>query len=162
MGSAHDAQYDQILDEILVGPIPVGLNKFVLQAEPPNIPQLLQQPNITSDDILGVTVVLVTCSYKEREFVRIGYYVNNEYPNVVVGDGDETTTNTNIKNHNVHHDDNVDHHSITTTEWRKSFLDTWMGPRVHSIGTSRPIQYGMDWSPNCNCTVRPSIVPGVH
>ena len=34
---------------------------------------------ITSDDILGVTVVLVTCSYKEREFVRIGYYVNNEY-----------------------------------------------------------------------------------
>ena len=28
---------------------------------------------------MGVTVILVTCSYKEREFVRIGYYVNNEY-----------------------------------------------------------------------------------
>ena len=79
VGSAHDSQYDQILDEILVGPIPVGLNKFVLQADAPNITQLLQQPNITSDDILGVTVVLVTCSYKEREFIRIGYYVNNEY-----------------------------------------------------------------------------------
>ena len=89
VGSAHDAQYDQILDEILVGPVPVGLNKFVLQADAPNVTQLLvrqqqQPPNnnrtmITSDDILGVTVVLVTCSYKEREFVRIGYYVNNEY-----------------------------------------------------------------------------------
>jgi hypothetical protein len=79
VGSAHDAQYDQILDEILVGPIPVGLNKFILQADAPNIDLLLQQPNISSDDILGVTVVLVTCSYKEREFVRIGYYVNNEY-----------------------------------------------------------------------------------
>ena len=28
---------------------------------------------------MGVTVVLLTCSYKAQEFVRIGYYVNNEY-----------------------------------------------------------------------------------
>lgn len=28
---------------------------------------------------MGVTVVLLTCSYKSNEFVRIGYYVNNEY-----------------------------------------------------------------------------------
>lgn len=26
-----------------------------------------------------MTVVLLTCSYKDREFVRVGYYVNNEY-----------------------------------------------------------------------------------
>ena len=24
--------------------------------------------------------MLVTCSYKEREFIRVGYYVNNELP----------------------------------------------------------------------------------
>jgi len=24
-------------------------------------------------------VVLLTCSYRDNEFVRIGYYVNNEY-----------------------------------------------------------------------------------
>ena len=37
-------------------------------------------PNkIPDEDIVGVTVVLLTCSYKEREFVRVGYYVNNEY-----------------------------------------------------------------------------------
>ena len=29
--------------------------------------------------MLGVTVVLLTCSYRDNEFVRIGYYVNNEY-----------------------------------------------------------------------------------
>ena len=73
VGSAHDAAKDQVLDEVLVGPVVVGLNKFVLSAEAPNIAQLPET------DVLGVTVVLVTCSYKEREFVRIGYYVNNEY-----------------------------------------------------------------------------------
>jgi len=72
VGSAEDTSNDQVLDEILVGPIPVGINKFVLQADAPDISQIPQ------DDILGVTVVLVTCSYREKEFVRVGYYVNNE------------------------------------------------------------------------------------
>lgn len=73
MGSAEDTAHDQVLDEILVGPIPVGINKFVLSADAPDISQI---PN---EDVLGVTVVLVTCSYREKEFVRVGYYVNNEY-----------------------------------------------------------------------------------
>jgi histone chaperone ASF1 len=73
VGSAHDSQKDQILDEILVGPVPVGVNKFVLQADAPDPSKL------PPDEIIGVTVVLVTCSYQDREFVRIGYYVNNEY-----------------------------------------------------------------------------------
>jgi len=73
VGSAEDTSHDQVLDEILVGPIPVGINKFVLQADAPDISP------IPEGDILGVTVVLVTCSYREKEFVRVGYYVNNEY-----------------------------------------------------------------------------------
>lgn len=28
---------------------------------------------------MGVTVLLLTCSYIGQEFVRIGYYVNNDY-----------------------------------------------------------------------------------
>lgn len=28
---------------------------------------------------MGVTVVLITCGYRGQEFVRVGYYVNNEY-----------------------------------------------------------------------------------
>lgn len=30
-------------------------------------------------DALGVTVVLLTCSYRQQEFVRVGYFINNEY-----------------------------------------------------------------------------------
>jgi histone chaperone ASF1 len=69
VGKAADSAKDLILDEILVGPVPVGVNKFVLQADAPTKDQL--------EELLGVTVVLVTCSYREREFVRVGYYVSN-------------------------------------------------------------------------------------
>ena len=34
---------------------------------------------IPREDAVGVTVVLLTCSYKNQEFIRVGYYVNNEY-----------------------------------------------------------------------------------
>jgi histone chaperone ASF1 len=34
---------------------------------------------IPSTELIGVTVILLTCSYAEQEFVRIGYYVNTEY-----------------------------------------------------------------------------------
>ena len=69
VNKAADLTKDLILDEILVGPVPVGINKFVLQADAPKQEQL--------EELLGVTVVLVTCSYREREFVRVGYYVSN-------------------------------------------------------------------------------------
>lgn len=73
VGSATSDQYDQELDSLLVGPIPVGVNKFLFEADPPNTAR------IPDADILGVTVVLLTCAYDGREFVRVGYYVNNEY-----------------------------------------------------------------------------------
>ncbi|KAK4073896.1 Histone chaperone [Trichoderma simmonsii] len=73
VGSATSDQYDQELDSLLVGPIPVGVNKFLFEAEAPNTTR------IPDADILGVTVVLLTCAYDGREFVRVGYYVNNEY-----------------------------------------------------------------------------------
>lgn len=66
-------QYDQELDSLLVGPIPVGVNKFVFEADAPDTKR------IPDADILGVTVVLLTCAYDGREFVRVGYYVNHEY-----------------------------------------------------------------------------------
>ena len=34
---------------------------------------------IPSSDLIGVTVILLTCSYAAQEFVRVGYYVNTEY-----------------------------------------------------------------------------------
>jgi len=43
------------------------------QADPPN------PARIPREDVIGVTVVLLTCSYRQQEFIRVGYYVNNEY-----------------------------------------------------------------------------------
>ncbi|KAG5939004.1 Histone chaperone asf1 [Claviceps monticola] len=73
VGSATSDQYDQELDSLLVGPVPVGVNKFLFEADSPNISR------IPDGDIIGVTVILLTCAYDGREFVRVGYYVNNEY-----------------------------------------------------------------------------------
>uniref|UniRef100_A0A8C6QLP2 Uncharacterized protein n=1 Tax=Nannospalax galili TaxID=1026970 RepID=A0A8C6QLP2_NANGA len=54
---------DQVLDSVLVGPVPAGRHMFVFQADAPN-------PGLIADaDAVGVTVVLIT----------FGYYVNNEY-----------------------------------------------------------------------------------
>ena len=73
VGSATSAEHDQELDSLLVGPVPVGVNKFMFEADAPDLNK------IQSSDVLGVTVILLTCSYDGREFVRVGYYVNNEY-----------------------------------------------------------------------------------
>ncbi|KAJ5235559.1 Histone chaperone asf1 [Penicillium citrinum] len=73
VGSATSSEYDQELDSLLVGPIPVGVNKFIFEADAPDLKR------IPASEILGVTVILLTCSYDGREFVRVGYYNNNEY-----------------------------------------------------------------------------------
>lgn len=45
----------------------------VVQADAPNTGL------IPESDAVGVTVVLITCTYRGQEFIRVGYYVNNEY-----------------------------------------------------------------------------------
>lgn len=45
------------------------------QADPPELSQ------IPRDDLIGVTVLLLTCSYRGQEFIRVGYYLSNEYDN---------------------------------------------------------------------------------
>ncbi|EMR11226.1 hypothetical protein PNEG_00815 [Pneumocystis murina B123] len=80
VGSATSTLHDQELDSLLVGPIPIGINKFLFQADPPTAEL------IPKKDILGVTVILLTCAYDSREFVRVGYYVNNELPGVLLRD----------------------------------------------------------------------------
>ena len=137
VGSPESSDHDQELDSVLVGPVPVGTNKFVFQVRrvlcthvcvvvaclllvavrrllcvcwgrthpraqcccrpqlPPSPLSLslslsLSPPSYTGQadppdhlqipNLLGVTVVLLTCSYRDKEFIRIGYYVNVEYP----------------------------------------------------------------------------------
>lgn len=57
----------------MVGPVPVGVNSFEFEAEAPS------PDKIPASDLLGVTVILLTASYKDQEFIRVGYYVNNAY-----------------------------------------------------------------------------------
>lgn len=75
VGSAESEQYDQEIESVLVGPVEMGINRFIFQGEPP------ESSRIPKEDLIGVTVVLLTCSYKEKEFIRIGYYVQNEWTN---------------------------------------------------------------------------------
>ncbi|KAK3511838.1 hypothetical protein QTP70_025060 [Hemibagrus guttatus] len=84
VGSAESEEYDQTLDSVLVGPVPAGRHMFVFQASPQCfiLSFVADAPNtglIPESDAVGVTVVLITCTYRGQEFIRIGYYVNNEY-----------------------------------------------------------------------------------
>lgn len=85
VGSAESEEYDQVLDSVYVGPVPEGRHMFVFQADPPDTSK------IPVGDAVGVTVVLLTCSYKDKEFVRVGYYVNNEYTDVELRENPPTT-----------------------------------------------------------------------
>ncbi|KAJ9117941.1 hypothetical protein QFC20_000222 [Naganishia adeliensis] len=76
VGDAKSEEYDQELDSCMVGPVPVGVNSFDFTAAAPQ-PNLL--PSTASKEILGVTVLILTASYRDKEFVRVGYYVNTEY-----------------------------------------------------------------------------------
>ena len=58
VGSAESEEYDQILDTVYVGPVPEGRHKFVFTADPPN------PAKIPVTDVVGVTVILITCAYR--------------------------------------------------------------------------------------------------
>ncbi|KAI5962228.1 ASF1 [Candida pseudojiufengensis] len=73
VGSSDSLDHDQELDSILVGPVPIGVNSFLFTADAPS-PEL-----IPASELVSVTVIILSCSYNEKEFVRVGYYVNNEY-----------------------------------------------------------------------------------
>ena len=64
VGSAESDAHDQELDVVLVGPVAVGSYKFVFQADPPD------HNKIPASDLLGVTVLLLTCAYDGVEFIR--------------------------------------------------------------------------------------------
>ena len=53
--------------------MPEGRHKFVFQADPP------KAEKIPASEVVGVTVILLTCSYRNQEFIRVGYYVSNQY-----------------------------------------------------------------------------------
>lgn len=75
VSSPGNEELDQELDDCLVGPVPVGVNSFDFEGSPPD------PSKIPPEDILGVAALILTGSYKDQEFVRVGYYQNTEYDN---------------------------------------------------------------------------------
>jgi len=59
-----------VLDTVYVGPVPEGRHKFVFTAEPPD------PEKIPSGEVVGVTVILLTCSYREQ--------VRKTFPNPIL------------------------------------------------------------------------------
>jgi histone chaperone ASF1 len=85
VGSAEDVQFDQVLDTVYVGPVVAGSYRFVFQADPPDVSK------IPATDVVGVTALLLTCHYRDKEFIRVGYYVNTEYDSEELRDTPPTT-----------------------------------------------------------------------
>lgn len=75
MSSPGNEELDQELDDCLVGPVPVGINAFEFEGSAPD------PSKIPPEDVLGVAALILTGSYKDQEFVRVGYYQNTEYDN---------------------------------------------------------------------------------
>lgn len=75
IGSGHEID-DQVLDSVDTPMNTAGIFAFTLEVDPPN-PSLIRKK-----DLLGVTAMLIKCTYLNREFIRVGYFVNNEleYP----------------------------------------------------------------------------------
>ncbi|KAK0471178.1 ASF1 like histone chaperone-domain-containing protein [Armillaria luteobubalina] len=75
VSSPGNEELDQELDDCLVGPVPSGVNSFEFEGSPPD------PSKIPLEDVLGVAALILTGSYKDQEFVRVGYYQNTEYDN---------------------------------------------------------------------------------
>ncbi|KAH7882690.1 anti-silence-domain-containing protein [Phlebopus sp. FC_14] len=75
VSSPGNEELDQELDDCLVGPVPVGINSFDFEGTAPD------PSKIPPEDVLGVAALILTGSYKDQEFVRVGYYQNTEYDN---------------------------------------------------------------------------------
>lgn len=75
IGNADDLKFDQTLDTIEISPLQIGTMKFKFDAPAPD------PSKIPENEILGVTAILLCCSYNNQEFFRCGYYINNRYDN---------------------------------------------------------------------------------
>eukprot|EP01066_Platyproteum_vivax_P010011 Platyproteum_vivax@DN4453_c0_g1_i1.p1 len=73
VGSPDTSDWDQQLEDVLLGPLQVGTMKFTLKAPCPDYAK------VPKEDLIGVTCILITGHYRNAEFIRIGYYVNISY-----------------------------------------------------------------------------------
>ncbi|KAH3731410.1 histone chaperone asf1 [Pelomyxa schiedti] len=73
VGSAETQEKDQVLACEPLESVPAGPSHFIFEADPPDPAQ------IPTNELLGLTVLLITCTYLRQELIRVGYFVYNEY-----------------------------------------------------------------------------------
>lgn len=88
--SPLEKKNDQELELFTLPAKKIGKFKVILKIQPPNY------NNFKLEELMEVTVILLTVSYQKTELIRIGYYLNNEI--VFRNDADETNS---IKNENI-------------------------------------------------------------
>lgn len=69
IGSPDSNDYDQVLEELDVGPIVQGSSEFRISCPAPDIAL------IPTDHVMGMTGMLIQASYKNQEFISVGYFV---------------------------------------------------------------------------------------
>ncbi|KRX02919.1 Histone chaperone, ASF1-like protein [Pseudocohnilembus persalinus] len=74
VASAKDEKSDIILDKFSMGPIDEGVMQFVLESEAPDPKKIPSK-----EDLMGITAIILSVSYKNQEFFRVGYYLYNVY-----------------------------------------------------------------------------------
>ncbi|KAK2195213.1 bifunctional Histone chaperone ASF1-like superfamily/Histone chaperone ASF1-like/Histone deposition protein Asf1 [Babesia duncani] len=62
-----------VLDAVCLGPLYRGILEFEFRVNAPDFSRM------KASSIMGMQAILVTGSYLEQEFIRIGYYTNNCY-----------------------------------------------------------------------------------
>lgn len=81
VGSASDSQHDQVLEDVIVSSVKKGLQMFEMSVAPPDATKIPSQ-----DDLLGVTLLMITALYRRQEFFRCSYFVYNNYKELVPED----------------------------------------------------------------------------
>lgn len=99
---------------------------------------------IPESDAVGVTVVLITCTYRGQEFIRIGYYVNNEYTDAELRENPPLKPNYSQvrklkRDHRLHH---VDTKVCTPSGLFNFDPELWLVP-VRRFPSSRRVRMGV-------------------
>lgn len=66
---------DTELDNVLVGPVQIGKNKFLFDNVPP--------PDVSSiprSELLDMTGLVLVGAYRDKVFIRVGYFTRVEFP----------------------------------------------------------------------------------
>lgn len=73
VGSSSSAEFDQVLDTFDVGPLSEGTTEFRLECDPP-VPE-----QVPREELIGLTILIISFRFKQQEFLRVGYYTQVAY-----------------------------------------------------------------------------------